>query len=293
MNFTNGKQLLDLCESHHLPISQIMFTRETTYLEEDAIEVNKKMNLAYSIMKQAIRRSLTENLVGMGGMIGGESKRLNALRMEGKNICGPLVSKAITYAVGVLEVNASMGLIVAAPTAGSSGVIPGVLCAAQEEYHLTDAEIIEVLYTASAIGYVITRNATTAGAEGGCQAEVGSASAMAAAAMTQLRGGSPKQCLDAAAFALINILGLVCDPVGGLVEVPCQNRNAMGASNALISAEIALSGIESVVPIDEAIEIMYRVGRSLPMSLRETSQGGTATSKSACHACKIKWKQSQ
>lgn len=293
MNFTNGKQLLELCESNHLPISQIMFTRETTYLEEDALEVNKKMNLAYSIMKQAIRRSLTENLISMGGMIGGESKRLNALRMKGKNICGPLVSKAITYAVGVLEVNASMGLIVAAPTAGSSGVIPGVLCAAQEEYHLTDAEIIEALYTASAIGYLITRNATTAGAEGGCQAEVGSASAMAAAAMTQLRGGSPKQCLDAAAFALINILGLVCDPVGGLVEVPCQNRNAMGASNALISAEIALSGIESVVPIDEAIEIMYRVGRSLPMSLRETAQGGTATSKSACHACKTKWKQPQ
>ena len=291
MNFTNGKQLLELCETKNLPISQIMFVRETNYLEQDAVEVSQKMNHAYAIMKQAIRRALTEDLVGMGGMIGGESKQLNNLRMEGKNICGPLVSKAITYAVGVLEVNASMGLIVAAPTAGSSGVIPGVLCAAQEEYHLTDAEIIEALYTASAIGYLITRNATTAGAEGGCQAEVGSASAMAAAAITQLRGGTSKQCLDAAAFALINILGLVCDPVGGLVEVPCQNRNAMGASNALIRAEIALSGIQSVVPIDEAIDIMYRVGRSLPMSLRETAQGGTATSPSACHACKTKWKQ--
>ena len=290
MNFTNGQQLLELCDQNNLPISQIMFARETKYLEQDTVEVNQKMHYAYSIMKHAIRRALTDDLVGMGGMIGGESKRLNNLRMEGKNICGTLVSKAITYAVGVLEVNASMGLIVAAPTAGSSGVLPGVLCAAQEEYQLTDAEIIEALYTASAIGYLITRNATTAGAEGGYQAEVGSASAMAAAAMTQLRGGTPKQCLDAAAFALINILGLVCDPVGGLVEVPCQNRNAMGASNALISAEIALSGIQSVVPIDEAIEIMYRVGRSLPMSLRETAQGGTATSPSACQACKTKWK---
>ena len=290
MNFTNGKQLLELCEEKHMPISQIMFLRETNYLEQDSVKVNQKMSHVYTIMKQAIHRALSEDLISMGGMIGGESKQLNALRMEGKNICGPLVSKAITYAVGVLEVNASMGLIVAAPTAGSSGVIPGVLCAAQEEFKLTDAEIIEALYTASAIGYLITRNATTAGAEGGCQAEVGSASAMAAAAVTQLRGGSPKQCMDAAAFALINILGLVCDPVGGLVEVPCQNRNAMGASNALISAEIALSGIQSVVPIDEAIEIMYRVGRSLPMSLRETAQGGTATSPSACHACKIKWK---
>lgn len=291
MNFTNGKQLLELCEEKHLPISRTMFLRETVYLEQSAEEVSNKMNLAYNIMKQAIHRALTEDLISMGGMIGGESKQLNTLRLEGKNICGSLVSKAITYAVGVLEVNASMGLIVAAPTAGSSGVIPGVLCAAQEEYSFTDDEIIQALYTASAIGYLITRNATTAGAEGGCQAEVGSASAMAAAAMTELMGGSPKQCMDAASFALINILGLVCDPVGGLVETPCQNRNAMGAANALISAEIALSQIPSVVPIDEAIEIMYRVGRSLPMSLRETAQGGTATSPSACQACKTKWKK--
>lgn len=288
MNFTNGKQLLDLCNEHKLPISQVMFTRETTYLEQNPEQVFKKMEQAYTIMKQAIHRALTEDLISMGGMIGGESNKLHALRMEGKNICGSLVSKAITYAIGVLEVNASMGLIVAAPTAGSSGVIPGVLCAAQEEYDLTDAEIIQSLYTASAVGYLITRNATTAGDEGGCQAEVGSASAMAAAAITELRGGTPSQCLDAASFALINILGLVCDPVGGLVEIPCQNRNAMGASNALISAEIALSGIQSVVPIDEAIEIMYRVGRSLPMSLRETAQGGTALSPSACSACQSK-----
>lgn len=290
MNFTNGKQLLELCEKNQLSISQIMFRREKDYLEQDPIIIAQKMEHAYNIMKHSIHRALNEDLVGMGGMIGGESKQLNKLRLEGKNICGSLVSKAITYAVGVLETNASMGLIVAAPTAGSSGVIPGVLCSAQEEFNLTDAEIIEALYTASAIGYLITRNATTAGAEGGCQAEVGSASAMAAAAITQLMGGSPKQCMDAAAFALINILGLVCDPVGGLVEVPCQNRNAMGASNALISAEIALSGIPSVVPIDEAIEVMYRVGRSLPMSLRETAQGGTATSPSACQACKSKCK---
>ena len=288
MNFTNGKQLLDLCNEHKLPISQVMFTRETTYLEQNPEQVFKKMEQAYTIMKQAIHRALTEDLISMGGMIGGESNKLHALRMEGKNICGSLVSKAITYAIGVLEVNASMGLIVAAPTAGSSGVIPGVLCAVQEEYDLTDAEIIQSLYTASAVGYLITRNATTAGDEGGCQAEVGSASAMAAAAITELRGGTPSQCLDAASFALINILGLVCDPVGGLVEIPCQNRNAMGASNALISAEIALSGIQSVVPIDEAIEIMYRVGRSLPMSLRETAQGGTALSPSACSACQSK-----
>ena len=291
MNFTSGKQLLDICSKKNISISQAMFLRETTYLEQDSVEVTQKMERAYDIMKQSIHRALNEDLIGMGGMIGGESKHLDALRKSGKNICGTLISKAITYAVGVLEVNASMGLIVAAPTAGSSGVLPGVLCAMQEEYTLEDAVIIQALYTAAAVGYLITRNATTAGAEGGCQAEVGSASAMAAAAITQLMGGTPSQCLDAASFALINILGLVCDPVGGLVEIPCQNRNAMGASNALVSAEIALSGIQSVVPVDEAIEVMYRVGRSLPVQLRETSQGGTAVAPSACHACKTKWKK--
>ncbi len=291
MNFTSGKQLLDICSKKNISISQAMFLRETTYLEQDSVEVTQKMERAYDIMKQSIHRALNEDLIGMGGMIGGESKHLDALRKSGKNICGTLISKAITYAVGVLEVNASMGLIVAAPTAGSSGVLPGVLCAMQEEYTLEDAVIIQALYTAAAVGYLITRNATTAGAEGGCQAEVGSASAMAAAAITQLMGGTPSQCLDAASFALINILGLVCDPVGGLVEIPCQNRNAMGASNALVSAEIALSGIQSVVPVDEAIEVMYRVGRSLPAQLRETSQGGTAVAPSACHACKTKWKK--
>ena len=139
MNFTNGKQLLEICSEKHIPVSQAMFLRETDYLEQDPVEVTRKMEHAYDIMKQAIHRALTEDLISTGGMIGGESKQLDALRKSGKNLCGPLVSKAIAYAVGVLEVNASMGLIVAAPTAGSSGVIPGVLCAAQEEYNMEDA----------------------------------------------------------------------------------------------------------------------------------------------------------
>ena len=285
MNFTNGKQLLEICSEKHIPISQAMFLRETDYLEQDPVEVTCKMEHAYDIMKQAIHRALTEDLISTGGMIGGESKQMNALRKAGKNICGPLVSKAITYAVGVLEVNASMGLIVAAPTAGSSGVIPGVLCAAQEEYNMEDAVIIQALYTAAAVGYLITRNATTAGAEGGCQAEVGSASAMAAAAMTQLMGGTPSQCLDAASFALINILGLVCDPVGGLVEYPCQNRNAAGVANALVAAELSLAGIHQFIPFDEMLDTMYAVGRRIPIELRETALGGCAATPSACAKC--------
>ena len=287
MNFINGKQLLEICSEKHIPISQAMFLRETDYLEQDPVDVTRKMERAYDIMKQAIHRALTEDLISTGGMIGGESKQMDALRKAGKNICGPLVSKAIAYAVGVLEVNASMGLIVAAPTAGSSGVIPGVLCAAQEEYNMEDAVIIQALYTAAAVGYLITRNATTAGAEGGCQAEVGIASAMAASAAVELLGGTPLQCTYAASTVLMNMLGLVCDPVGGLVEYPCQNRNAAGVSNALIAAEMSLAGITQFIPLDEMIDAMYTVGKKLPAELRETALGGCAATPSACEKCHL------
>lgn len=285
MNFTNGAQLLEYCEKEKKKISEAMFEREITQLEQPEEKTRARMKKAWSIMKTAAGRPLKEDIVSMGGMIGGESKKLHALRNEGRNICGTVVSKAIAYAMGVLEVNASMGLIVAAPTAGSSGVLPGVFCALQEEYGFTDEEICQALFNAAAVGYLITRNATTAGAEGGCQAEVGSASAMAASAAAELFGASARQCLDAASFALVNILGLVCDPIGGLVENPCQNRNAMGASNALISAELALAGIRSITPIDETIGVMYAVGKSLPAELRETALGGMAAAKSACEAC--------
>lgn len=285
MNFTNGAQLLEYCEKEKKKISEAMFEREITQLEQPEEKTRARMKKAWSIMKTAAGRPLKEDIVSMGGMIGGESKKLHALRNEGRNICGAVVSKAIAYAMGVLEVNASMGLIVAAPTAGSSGVLPGVFCALQEEYGFTDEEICQALFNAAAVGYLITRNATTAGAEGGCQAEVGSASAMAASAAAELFGASARQCLDAASFALVNILGLVCDPIGGLVENPCQNRNAMGASNALISAELALAGIRSITPIDETIGVMYAVGKSLPAELRETALGGMAAAKSACEAC--------
>ena len=286
MNFTNGAQLLDYCEKNNKKISEAMFERETTHLEADPERTMEKMRKAYSIMKGSVKKPMEEDIISMGGMIGGESKKLHTLRNEGKNLCGSLVSKAIAYAMGVLEVNASMGLIVAAPTAGSSGVIPGVLCSVQEEYGFSDEEIVQALFNAGGIGYLITRNATTAGAEGGCQAEVGSASAMAASAVVELFGGTPRQCMDAASLAIVNILGLVCDPIGGLVENPCQNRNAMGASNALVAAELVLAGIKSITPIDETIEVMYAVGKSIPSELRETSMGGLAVAKSACETCR-------
>ncbi len=285
MNFIDSKELLELCYTHHLSISEVMMAREMELFKASKEEILERMAHAYEIMKNAVVRALKENLTSMGGLIGGESKRLFS-HATGESVCGEMMSKAISYAVGVLEVNSSMGLIVAAPTAGSSGVIPGVFLAMQERFNLTDEEMIKALFNAGAIGYLITRNATVSGAEGGCQAEVGAASAMAAAAVCEMMGGSPEASLDAAATAITNILGLVCDPIAGLVEAPCQKRNAMGVSNALISAEMALCGIKHIVPFDETVEAMYHVGKSMPVELRETALGGVASTPTACELCK-------
>ena len=287
MNFINGAQLLEYCEKENKKISEAMFERETTFLEQDGEKTRARMKKAFSIMQAAVKKPLKEDIVSMGGMIGGESKKLHALREQGKNICGDVVSKAIAYAVGVLEVNASMGLIVASPTAGSAGIVPGLMLALQEVYEFSDETIRQALFNAGAIGYLAMRNATVAGAVGGCQAEVGIASAMAASAAVELLGGTPLQCTYAASTVLMNMLGLVCDPVGGLVEYPCQNRNAAGVSNALIAAEMSLAGITQFIPLDEMIDTMYTVGKKLPAELRETALGGCAATPSACERCHL------
>lgn len=240
---------------------------------------------SFIIMKNAVHKSLTEDIKSMGGLIGGEAKKLIKQIENNKNISGLTTSKAMAYAMGVLEVNASMGLIVAAPTAGSCGIIPGVLTAIQEAHGFTDEQMTKALFTAAGIGIVVTMNATVAGAEGGCQAETGSAAAMASAAVCELMGGTPKQCLDAAAICIKNIMGLICDPIAGLVEAPCQKRNAIGATNSLISAEMTLAGIDSIIPFDEVVESMYKVGRSMPVELRETALGGVAATATGCTLC--------
>lgn len=288
MDFKKAAELLSLCKEYDKPISQIMMDRECEMTEKPLDEIRSRMAVSLQIMKDATKEAINQPSQSMGGLIGGESRKLSDLQSSGKNIAGNLLSKAIAYSMGVLEVNASMGLIVAAPTAGSSGVIPGVLLALQEEYDFTDDQIIDALFTCSAIGYLVMLNATVAGAVGGCQAEIGVAAAMAAAAVVELMGGTPEQCTDAASTVLMNMLGLVCDPVGGLVEYPCQNRNASGASNAIVAAEISLAGIHQLIPLDEMMDIMYTVGKKLPAELRETALGGCALSPSACAKCKIK-----
>ena len=288
MDFKKAAELLSLCKEYDKPISQIMMDRECEMTEKPLDEIRSRMAVSLQIMKDATKEAINQPSQSMGGLIGGESRKLSDLQSSGKNIAGNLISKAIAYSMGVLEVNASMGLIVAAPTAGSSGVIPGVLLALQEEYDFTDDQIIDALFTCSAIGYLAMLNAPVAGAVGGCQAEIGVAAAMAAAAVVELMGGTPEQCTDAASTVLMNMLGLVCDPVGGLVEYPCQNRNASGASNAIVAAEISLAGIHQLIPLDEMMDIMYTVGKKLPAELRETALGGCALSPSACAKCKIK-----
>lgn len=287
MDFKNAKELFILCEKEHLPISEIMRRREILTGERSAEETDRKMARVLEIMRDAALSPIKEPIRSMGGLIGGESQKLAEHFTSGKGLCGDLLGKAMMYAMATLETNASMGLIVASPTAGSAGIVPGLLLAFQETYQFSDEEIQQVLFNAGAVGYLAMRNATVAGAVGGCQAEVGIASAMAASAAVELMGGTPKQCLDAASTVLMNMLGLVCDPVGGLVEYPCQNRNAAGVANALIAAEMALAGVPQLIPFDEMLDAMYKVGKRLPAELRETALGGCATTPSACEACHL------
>ena len=248
MDFKSARELLALCKQEQCPISEIMRRRECELGETARDVVDHQMARALEIMRESAAQPLKNPIRSMGGLIGGEAKKLSGHAVKGKAICGDVLSRAIIYAVAVLEVNASMGLIVAAPTAGSAGVVPGLLLALQDIYKISNSRLVDALFNAGAIGYLAMRNATVAGAVGGCQAEVGVAASMAASASVELMGGTPEQCMDAASTVLMNMLGLVCDPVGGLVEYPCQNRNAAGVANALIAAEMALSGVKQLIP---------------------------------------------
>lgn len=279
MDFKNGKELLAICNEKDMTISEVMIKREIEATENTEKDILDRMNTALDIMTKSAKESISNPVKSIGGLIGGEAKKVSESEYK---ICGDILSDAISYALSVLEVNATMGLIVAAPTAGSSGVIPGVITSLGEHKKLPREKMIKGLITSGAVGYIFMRNATVAGAEGGCQAEVGAASAMAAAMIVELLGGTPKQALNASAFAISNILGMVCDPIAGLVESPCQNRNAIGVSNAFTSAQLALAGISHPVPFDEMVDVMYDVGKTLPASLRETAKGDCACTPTGC-----------
>lgn len=269
--------LIQLARDNHSSIGQAMAKQEAALKQQTEAEVLAQMEKNWQVMKESIATGLENPQRSKGGLIGGQGRQLYDYCQSGAPLLsGQNVMEAVSYALAVAEVNATMGRIVACPTAGSCGIVPGVLKKIQELDGLSDAQIAVALMTCAGFGMVIAHRASVSGAVGGCQAECGAASAMAAAAAVELRGGTPEQAGQACAMVLKNVMGLVCDPVAGLVEVPCAKRNALGASLAMVMADLALSGVTSVIPVDEVITAMGAVGRSLPESLRETARGGLA-----------------
>lgn len=286
--FRNIKELVEQAEEKNLRISQVMLLNEIETSGRDRQEIIDEMTASWLVMKQAAKKGI-QGVISYSGMTGMDAKRMDAYIASGHTLTDITFLRAINYAIATNEVNASMGIICATPTAGSCGVLPGVLLSLQDRLKKTDEEMVFALFTAGAIGYVIANNAFVSGAAGGCQAEIGSASAMAAASAVELAGGTPHQAAHAMAIAMKNMLGLTCDPLAGLVEVPCIKRNAAGAANALAAAEMALAGIESRVPWDEVILAMYQIGLAMPLNVRETALGGLAATETGKRWKKMLW----
>lgn len=261
-------------------IAELMISTEIELTGRSRQEILCIMSKNLEVMKTSVINGLTESK-SLSGLTGGDAVKLDKYMQTGQSLSDTSILSAVRNAMAVNELNAKMGLICATPTAGSAGCLPAVLSTAIDKLHLSEKEQLDFLFTAGAFGLVIGNNASISGAEGGCQAEVGSASAMSTAALVKAAGGSAKQASQAVAFVIKNMLGLICDPVAGLVEVPCVKRNALGASFALVAADMALAGIQSQIPVDEVIGAMYQVGSSLPTAFRETAEGGLATTPTA------------
>lgn len=275
--YQSVKDLVQTAETQRKPLSELVIETECHESGSNRKEVWQQMRSNLLTMRAAIKQG--ENELGVRsktGLTGGEAIKLKKYRAKGKTLSGDIMMAAVENAIATNEVNAAMGVICATPTAGSSGTLPGALFMLEQRLGLSEDQMISFLFTAGGLGLIIANHAGIAGATGGCQEEVGSASAMAAAAAVEAAGGSPEQSSQALAIALSNLLGLVCDPIAGLVEIPCVKRNAIGAGNALIAADMALAGCTSMIPADECISALDKVGRSMPVDLRETGLGGLA-----------------
>lgn len=283
--FKNVSHLIKLANASHKSIADLMLDQEAEQSNLDKSIIFANMQKSLQVMKDAIKKGI-EGVVSHSGMCGGDAKKLWQYIQNNKFISDTTILKAACYAIATNEVNASMGIICATPTAGSSGILPGALIAIQEKYNFTDEQIVNAMFVAGAFGFIIANNACISGAAGGCQAEVGSASAMTAGAVTYLLGGTAEQSANAMAMAMKNMLGLTCDPLAGLVEVPCIKRNASGAVNAILTSELALAGIESKVPWDEVIAAMYATGKQMHVMFKETALGGLAITPTG-----LKWKK--
>ncbi len=272
---------MDACKEQNKTLYELQVQEEMEANELSRDDVYNYLRKTYEIMKKSATAGLETPITSMSGMTGKNAFKVNEYSINSKTISGPLITKAMARALSTSEINASMGKIVAAPTAGASGILPATLVTMQDEFDYSDEEILNALLTASAVGEIIAVNATISGAEGGCQAECGAAAAMAAAAIIELRGGTMEDVFTAASFALKNVMGLICDPVCGLVEYPCNLRNASGVVNAIISADLTLAGVEALIPFDETVGAMGNVGKELPVSLKETAIGGIAGTETA------------
>ncbi|MCC9296643.1 L-serine ammonia-lyase, iron-sulfur-dependent, subunit alpha [Clostridium sp. WLY-B-L2] len=271
-----GKELIDICQKKNMKIWEYTIEQEAISTEKSKEDIFKNMKKSFQVMKDAAECGVRHKVKSVSGLIGGDAYKLNEYCNQGKTLTGTFMVKAMARALSCSEINAAMGKIVAAPTAGSCGIIPATIITAGEKLNKSEDELIQSLFTATGIGIIIAKNATMAGAEGGCQAECGSASAMASAGVVEMMGGTPQQALNASAIVIKNILGLVCDPVAGLVEIPCAMRNASGAVNALTTADMVMAGVISRIPFDDTVSAMYKVGKQLPCELRETALGGLA-----------------
>ena len=275
------KELLQQATNHEVLLSEIVLQNEMEQFGTTEEVIYKRLEERYEVMECAAVRALDECLETAGNLISGIAKKQKEYTRTGQTLCGEFMNDAMAMALSGSEVNASMGRICAAPTAGACGIVPAVLISIERARNCSKKAMLNALLTTSGIGPIIMKNATVAGAEGGCQAECGVAAAMAAAAGVELCGGTPEQSIWAAALALVNCMGLVCDPIAGLVQVPCAQRNASQTVNALTCIDLAMAGMTLPVTPDEVIEAMYKVGKMLPPQLRETAQGGIAATKSA------------
>lgn len=278
-NFNTIAELIEAAETQRLPMHEIVLAREMHAAQRTREDILSEMQHNWQVMQESIARGIKNTEKSVSGMTGGDAKKLYAYREKG--YLGESALAAAAYAVGISEVNAVMGRIVACPTAGSCGIVPAALYAAKKQRGFADEDIVKALLTAAGIGMVVDQNASIAGASGGCQAECGTAAGMAAGALVELAGGTPAMIGDAVALAIKNLLGLVCDPVAGLVEVPCVKRNGFATVTALTAADMSLAGIRSVIPVDEVIAAMNEIGHALPKSLRETSEAGLAVTPTA------------
>jgi L-serine dehydratase len=291
--FNSIAEMVSVAETTGQRLSEVVIQAEAEQSQATPEELRQRMARRLTVMRRSAEEGLAEPVGSLSGISGGNAHKFWRWLEDQEPLTGPILSRAVARAMAVNEVNAGMGCIVATPTAGSAGILPAVLLTLQEARNFSDDQLVDALFTASGIGAVIVFRAHVSGAAGGCQAETGSAAAMAAGAAVDLLGGVPRQSAQAVAITMKNMLGLVCDPVAGLVEVPCVKRNAAGVAQCLVAVDLALAGVESVIPPDEVIDAMANIGRRMDVRFKETAQGGLAATPTGKKLAELVWRKKQ